>query len=152
MLDFREVVSHCDLHDLDFVRLPWTYDNKQSVERNVKVRLDCVVATPSWSAWFSDVKVQHVVTSRSDNFPIFLSAEWGSSTRPYERIARYEIMWERDGSLPEEIKKAWGVGECIQNLGAVATTLNRVMSSLKSWSHVNFGVVTKELSDIRRRS
>jgi hypothetical protein len=25
------------------------------------------------------------------------------------------------------------------------------MSSLKSWSHVNFGVVTKELNDIRKR-
>jgi hypothetical protein len=27
MLDFREILSHCDLHDLGFVGLPWTYNN-----------------------------------------------------------------------------------------------------------------------------
>jgi hypothetical protein len=29
MLDFCEVLSHCDLHDLGFVGAPWTFDNKQ---------------------------------------------------------------------------------------------------------------------------
>jgi hypothetical protein len=28
MLDFREVLSHCDLHSLGFVGTPWTFDNK----------------------------------------------------------------------------------------------------------------------------
>jgi hypothetical protein len=35
MLDFHEVLSHCDLHDPGFTRLPWTYDNKQIGDRNV---------------------------------------------------------------------------------------------------------------------
>jgi hypothetical protein len=26
MMDFREVLSHCDLHDLGFSGLPWTYN------------------------------------------------------------------------------------------------------------------------------
>jgi hypothetical protein len=30
MLDFREIVLHCDLHDLGFRGKPWTYDNKQA--------------------------------------------------------------------------------------------------------------------------
>ena len=29
MMDFREVLSHCDLHDLGFSGLPWTYNNNQ---------------------------------------------------------------------------------------------------------------------------
>ena len=37
MLDFREVLSHCDVHDLGFVGTPWTFDNKQRGDRNVKV-------------------------------------------------------------------------------------------------------------------
>jgi hypothetical protein len=49
MLDFREVLSHCDLHDVGFIRLPWTYDNNKKGERNIRVRLDRVVASPSWS-------------------------------------------------------------------------------------------------------
>jgi hypothetical protein len=27
MLDFREVLSHCDLRDNGFVGTPWTFDN-----------------------------------------------------------------------------------------------------------------------------
>jgi hypothetical protein len=54
MRDFREVLSHCDLHDVGFIGLPWTFDNKQKGDRNVKVRLDRAVASPAWSAIFSE--------------------------------------------------------------------------------------------------
>jgi hypothetical protein len=49
MMDFREVLSHCDLYNIGFVGIPWTWDNKQKGQRNVKVRLDRDVAIPSWS-------------------------------------------------------------------------------------------------------
>jgi hypothetical protein len=35
MMDFWEVLSHCDLHDIGFTGLPWTYDNKQAGDQNV---------------------------------------------------------------------------------------------------------------------
>lgn len=44
MMDYREVLSHCDLHDLGFSGLPWTYNNNQSGNNNVGVRLDRAVA------------------------------------------------------------------------------------------------------------
>ena len=61
MMDFREVPSQCDLHDLGFLGLPWTYSNKQEGERNVRVRLDRAVASPSWTDLFSDAQVVHLV-------------------------------------------------------------------------------------------
>jgi hypothetical protein len=48
MMDFREVLSHCDLHDLGFSGLPWTYNNNQTRQRNVRVRLDRGVANTDW--------------------------------------------------------------------------------------------------------
>jgi hypothetical protein len=75
MLDFREVMSFCDLHDLGFSSLPWTYDNKQLGDRNLRVRLDCVVALPSWSNWFLNAKVHHLISSSSDHCMVFLSIE-----------------------------------------------------------------------------
>ena len=50
MIDFREVLSHCDLHDLGFSGLPWTYNNNQGGNHNVRVRLDRSVANTAWSA------------------------------------------------------------------------------------------------------
>jgi hypothetical protein len=35
MFDFREVLSHSDLHDIGFTGFPWTYDNQQKGNRNV---------------------------------------------------------------------------------------------------------------------
>jgi endonuclease/exonuclease/phosphatase family metal-dependent hydrolase len=63
MMDFREVLSHCDLHDIGFVGTPWTWDNKQQGQRNVKVRLDRAVASPSWSICFSDYPLHHLASS-----------------------------------------------------------------------------------------
>jgi hypothetical protein len=50
MRDFREVLSHCDLHDVGFIGLPWTFDNKQKGNLIVKVCLGRAVASPAWSA------------------------------------------------------------------------------------------------------
>jgi hypothetical protein len=109
MMDFREVLGHCDLYDVGFNGLPQTYDNKKGWDRNVKVRLDTAVASSNWSAWFLDVRLHHMVTTRSDQCPIFMNVEKDScspSPPPTHTIMRYEIMWECEESLPDEIRMA----------------------------------------------
>jgi endonuclease/exonuclease/phosphatase family metal-dependent hydrolase len=101
LLDFREVLSFCDLHDPGFMGLPWTYDNKQKGQGNVRVRLDRVVESSSWSQWFPDVQLQHLVSSRSDHCPVFLNLQLQQDQRPMHRIMRYEIMWEMETSLSQ---------------------------------------------------
>lgn len=49
MLDFREILSHCNLFDLGYSGTSWTYDNKRAGADNVPVRLDRAVTSPSWS-------------------------------------------------------------------------------------------------------
>jgi hypothetical protein len=150
MQDFREVLSYCDLHDLGFFCLPWTYNNKQAGERNVKVRLDRAVANLCWSEWFPEASVQHIVSSRSDHCPLFLDLEHDKGVHKSKQIMRYEIMWEREESLPMEIKTAWEGGTKAQSLGDIAHSLGRVMVSLRKWSSEKFGSVTKELNTIRK--
>jgi hypothetical protein len=66
--------------------------------------------------------------------------------RSTQRISRYEIMWEREESLPTEITKVWSSGDPICNLGDIANTLHGIMASLQRWSTEKFGAVTKELA------
>jgi endonuclease/exonuclease/phosphatase family metal-dependent hydrolase len=82
MRDFHEVLSHCDLHDVGFIELPWTFGNKQKGDRNVKVHLDCAVASPAWSAMFPEHRLRHLVSSRSDHYPILLLADIDTNVRP----------------------------------------------------------------------
>jgi hypothetical protein len=60
-------------------------------------------------------------------------------------------MWERDETLPDEIKKAWQSGGEMHNLDDIRKTLAGVMKSLGRWSHDKFGVVTRELEKVRGR-
>jgi hypothetical protein len=64
---FREVLSLCDLHDLGFCGLPFTWDNGHSSSANVRVRLDMAVADPAWRDLFFYAKVHHLILSRSDH-------------------------------------------------------------------------------------
>jgi hypothetical protein len=52
MAKFRDVLTFCDVFDIGFTGVPWTFDNKQKGDRNMKVRLDMAVASASWSSFF----------------------------------------------------------------------------------------------------
>jgi endonuclease/exonuclease/phosphatase family metal-dependent hydrolase len=69
---FREVLSDCNLHDLGYTGLPWTYDNKQEGSKNVKSRIDMVVACPAWSLELPEASLHHIPSFRSDHLPLLL--------------------------------------------------------------------------------
>jgi hypothetical protein len=148
---FREILSHCDLHDLSYVGQPWTFSNKQAAGKNVKVRLDHAVASPSWMSWFPTASLWHISSSRSDHCPIFLDADDENKGMAHQHIDRYQMMWEREESLYDEVKNAWKETGAMQNLGHVRNSLKGVMTSLKRWSQAKFGVVSKEIKKIRKR-
>jgi hypothetical protein len=126
-MDFREVLSHCDLYNIGFVGTPWTWDNKQKGQRNVKVRFDRAVASPSWSTCFPDYRLHHLASSRSDHCPLMLSVDQPTDARPERPQRRYEVIWEREPSLPAAVEEAWSRRVPIQNLGDVNEALRGVM-------------------------
>jgi len=72
MSNFRDVLSHCNLFNLGFEGVPWTFNNKQDRKRNVRVLLDQTMAGPKWSAMFPLYKVSHIVSQRSDHCPLLI--------------------------------------------------------------------------------
>jgi hypothetical protein len=150
MLDFREVLSHCDLYDIGFTGTPWTYDNKQQGDRNVKVRLDRAVASPSWSALFPRMRLRHLSSSRSDHCPLLLAADMENGSRLGRPIRRYEVMWEREPSLPAAVEEAWSRRVPVHDLGDITMSMQTVMSSLYDWKKKHFKSVPRELEKMRK--
>jgi hypothetical protein len=99
MCNFREALQHCNLYDIVFVGVSWTYDNKQQGERNVKVRLDRAAASSAWSTCFPEMRLRHIVSSRSDHVSLLLAEEKAHNARQPRPIRRYEVAWEREPSL-----------------------------------------------------
>jgi hypothetical protein len=124
MINFREALADCELTDLGFNGRPYTYDNGH--DSNVKVRLDRDVADPNWRDLFGNVKVLHLVSSRSDHCPILVEVVKEYWEHQNQRIFRYDIMWERLDSLAGEIKKAWCSQPSRECLGSIVVALKRV--------------------------
>ena len=149
MMDFREVLSHCDLHDLGFSGLPWTYNNNQGGSRNVRVRLDCSVANTDWISLFLDASVAHLTSSRSDHKALLLSMQLDARTHRTQTF-RYEIMWEREEELGIVVEQAWKKRNPGSDLGALASAMQGVTKELRVWSKEKFGNVTTQLEQLRQ--
>lgn len=124
MVDFKEVLSFCDLHDIGFSGLPWTYNNNQSGQRNVRVRLYRGVVT----LLFPDASVNHLTSPRSDHKALLLKLPGDGENFKSARVFRYEIMWD---------------------LGSVADALKTITWALQSWSKEKFGYVRKKIEQLR---
>ncbi|CAN6234585.1 unnamed protein product [Urochloa humidicola] len=150
MMDFREVLGHCDLHDLGFSCLPWTYNNNQGGRRNVRVRLDRGVANSEWSLRWPAASIDHLTTAQSDHKALLLAVQPDEPQTKGCRVFRYEIMWEREEALGTFIAKAWQKKNPGSDLGALVEGLKIVTRDLKQWSSEKFGHVTKKLEKLRR--
>jgi hypothetical protein len=149
MAIFREALNDCNLVDLGFVGLPFTYDNGRRGDVNVRVRLDRAVADAAWRDLFGDATLHHLVSSRSDHCPLLLEIRKESWERHKARVFCNEIMWERLESLAHEIKEAWCTASNREGLEGIAKALRRVQGALRVWSKRNFGSVTGELNALR---
>ena len=133
MVAFRDVLEVCELVDLGFIGVPFTYDNKRSGASNVKVRLDRAVASNDWRNSFAYSSVVHIPSPCSDHIAILVkgSADPGPTGKSNRR---YELFWERDPMLPDIIKEAWEAVGGVQNLAQLRDALSKTMSSLGLWS------------------
>jgi hypothetical protein len=146
---FRDALSSCDLHELGFCGLPFTWDNGRLGGANVWVRLDRAVADPAWKDIFSDVKVHHLTSSRSDHCLVLIDTRQDVWERRGSRIFRYEIMWERVESLSVEVKKLRCSTVDRGNLDSIVKILSNMQGTLRKWSKSRFGAVIEEINKLR---
>uniref|UniRef100_A0A453S201 Endonuclease/exonuclease/phosphatase domain-containing protein n=2 Tax=Aegilops tauschii subsp. strangulata TaxID=200361 RepID=A0A453S201_AEGTS len=147
MVAFRDTLEVCELVDLGFTGLPFTYDNKRGRSANVKVRLDQAVATNGWRNLFAYAVVEHIPSPCSDHLVLFMKGE--PDLEPVKgRSRRYEVFWERDSTLPQTVQDAWSVVGEIRNLSHLRDALSKTMTVLGTWSK-RFGSVTRELAKSR---
>uniref|UniRef100_A0ACD5Y8K6 Uncharacterized protein n=1 Tax=Avena sativa TaxID=4498 RepID=A0ACD5Y8K6_AVESA len=147
---FRNTLSYCNLFDLGFTGPPWTFDNRQRDNRNVKARLDRAVASENWSQLFPNTRITHLCSMRSDHLPLLIEYE-KMCHNPKPKELRYETMWERDPGLTASIETAWEGSKTCSNLGDLVNKLNLTRSHMHSWSKENFGSITKNASRLRNK-
>lgn len=132
MEGFRDAVSVCGFTDLGYIGLPYTWDNRQHGDRNVKVRLDQGLANASFLNLYRQVKVWHVQNTLSDHCGLVVECLDHSSRRRRKKNFRYENMWQRDPSYMSLVCNAWSPGVGPASLNDVQANLQGVQTSLQT--------------------
>jgi hypothetical protein len=148
MHDFREVLSECNLHDLGYNGRPWTYDNKQEGRNNIRVRLDRAVTRPDWYNLFPNNQLVHLTSSRSDHCPILLSLDNTLIMPRNAPTQRYEVYWEREANLSEEINIAWSKHKKPADLADAASNFlersDGILAFLEQTNHWMYSKTNRE--------
>lgn len=149
---FREVVHACQLTDLGYIGLDWTFERKIQNDEFCRVRLDRALASTEWCSWFPFATLHHLHAVKSDHSPILLLNEMEAHN---QRIAvnkpfRYEVMWERHDQFESALKSAWGDGR-VSNVKELRDKLQNTAAGCLRWGSTTFGAVRQELRELRKK-
>lgn len=89
---FRKTLEDCQLSDIRYFGRWFTWERGNLPETNIRERLDRGVANARWVSMFLEVKVQHLVHSFSDHFPLLTDTS-NVGERLRNKIYKFEAWW-----------------------------------------------------------
>ena len=129
---FQDVVEVCGFADLGFSGLPWTWDNRQDGDRNVKVWLDRGLATANFLDLFRDITVRHVQTTESDHCCLVIECyRKDRARRTGQKQFRYENMWKHDPSYLAMVREVCEIVGESNDLMQLQTGLGQVRGAMQ---------------------
>ncbi|KAL9674710.1 hypothetical protein QQ045_002909 [Rhodiola kirilowii] len=146
MRAFRETLMDCGLSDLGYKGNPFTFSNRRSGAREMKARLDRMLANNAWRRVFPDAQVTHITATSSDHSMILLHSRGRVRKSVYNRF-RFEPMWIRNEEVGNVVAAAWSNGEEMDM--TLANKLHRCSKSLSRWNSENFGKVGKRIRELK---
>ena len=81
MNNFIEAINFCDLRDIGFVGLKFTWIYQKADGTQIRERLDRALVTLEWLDLFPDAKLYHQSTSASDHSMLLLQLVAGSKRK-----------------------------------------------------------------------
>ena len=143
----------CELADLGYKGLDWTWEKRVRGGEFCRVRLDRALASPRWSALFPFASLEHLTATRSDHCPILLNTEQEtiSMSHSLKKPFRYECMWETKADFHHVVEEVWNRNQPSLSVSDLATKLSSVSVALAQWGRRAFGSVRQELRSLRHQ-
>ncbi|GMJ13202.1 hypothetical protein like AT1G43760 [Hibiscus trionum] len=148
MAAFREVLEDCNLCDLGFNGVWYTWERGRLPENNVRERLDRAVANTGWWDLFQSYSVSHLSHTISDHCPILVDTVGQAMPRTMARVEvfRFDANWVLEEEAAQIVKNCW------ENSSAnVPEKLHELGSALMSWSRDHKKQSTAQKRSMMRR-
>ena len=106
---FRETVNVCQLCDIGYKGLDWTFERKVQNGEFCRVRLYRALASSEWCHMFPMASVSHLTAVKSDHSPILLMNQMEAQNQRIAnpKLFRYEMMLERHENFLPMLEEAW---------------------------------------------
>lgn len=105
-LEFKECLDLCNLLDLGFSGLKFTWSNLRQVTNLILERIDHCFGNPSWRIAFPEALVTHLPQVFTDHCLVLLELNKPPpicSNRPF----RFQTMWRMHPKFPRFVKNSW---------------------------------------------
>lgn len=146
MVKFREVADDCNLKDLGYGGLWYTWERGTSVETRIRERLDRFLASHSWEIMFSNARVEHLMRYKSDHTALLLRHEGKERKKSRKKEFKFETRWLLDDSCEHAVKGAWD-----SSVGcSILDKLAAVSRELVVWSGEKYDKLGKKISKIEK--
>ncbi|KAH7849307.1 hypothetical protein Vadar_016040 [Vaccinium darrowii] len=135
--NFQNIISECNLMDLEFKGNSFTWTNNQSGEANIRERIDRAMANVEWRKKFSKAQVFHDVILGSDHCPLIINL-----TLPLKKIPKlfkFESMWSTHPDCKVIISLEWLNNVPGSMMFKFVQKLKHCRRKLVSWSKEEFG-------------
>jgi hypothetical protein len=143
---FREAIDECELLDLGYTCVPFTWCNNRDAMATIWARLDRAMASVDSVNKFQGAQVKHLYGDSSDHCPLLIYYNTKILV-PIKIPFRFEQMWTHDVGCFETIKKAWDHPTLETGMLRLLQKINQCRSQLGRWSKTQFGSVRRELKD-----
>jgi hypothetical protein len=107
MRAFRECIDDCSLVDLGWNGVPYTWDNRQDGDANVKSRIDRGLGNQKLYDEFAVPRVQHINMVESDHCALLIRMQRKDqiSIKKNNHCFRYENVWQTRSEYDQQVQK-----------------------------------------------
>ncbi|KAF7820595.1 reverse transcriptase [Senna tora] len=146
--NLQSFLFDCELIDMGFKGVRFTWSNGQLDWRHVKERLDRAVCNFSFRSKFQKAQVIHLDRVGSDHCPLLLCLEYCETRTP--RSFKFEMNWCEHPGLLEVVDKVWQpfveADNCMPDF--LVDNLDAVRVALTKWSKTEFPNNAKQIEKL----
>ncbi|XP_065617683.1 uncharacterized protein LOC136064428 [Quercus suber] len=93
-LEFKECIDNCNMIDLGFVGLKYTWINKRPIADLILERIDRYFANPGWHIMYPKAVVTHLPRTFYDHHPVLVELNRpfpNATNRPFQKVRKWNM-------------------------------------------------------------
>lgn len=142
---FNNTLNDCDLNDLGYYGIKYTWANNQVDNHHIKERIDRFCANTKWTTSFPRFSNKHLIRYTSDHNLILLEfheANAFNHNQARKKAQKFENIWAQDKDIVQIVKHARDNFD-----GGNHLKLQHTLDQLSNWGKAKYGEIPSKIKE-----